>query len=409
MRTGFVDWGVDEHEVVLLDDEGKSRRLRVTHDACGMEMLRTAVVGHDDGRGVQVGLERRDGAIVDTLLEAGVRVFSINPKQVDRFREFLRVSGAKDDHLDALTGAKALQQYPEAFSELDALDPTIAELRECVRLREELTKEQLRAANRLREQLQRYYPNFLAATGGQLSAQWVQRLLSAAPTPGEAKKLCVDDVRRALGRARRSADEVHAVLTGETFAVPTGVLAGACRRALIYLSQLKLVAGEMTAVARRERELLDQWGTSTAVPNEPSDLEIIRSFPGMGPKTTPTLIAFGYRQLAERNARALGTYGGIRPVAVLTGKKQNRTKPRKQATARMRRSCCAELRGAYHHIGDTARQHDTFYAARYARSRARGHSHGRACRDLSEHLTRVLMACLKQRVLYDPARLLPAE
>jgi hypothetical protein len=51
---------------------------------------------------VGIAIEVSWGAVVETLTEAGFSVFSINPKQVDRFRDRYTVAGAKDDSRDAL-------------------------------------------------------------------------------------------------------------------------------------------------------------------------------------------------------------------------------------------------------------------------------------------------------------------
>ena len=46
---------------------------------------------------------------------------------------------------------------------MEPTDPKVIELREWSRLREDLTRKRTRLANRMREQLWRYYPQFLAA------------------------------------------------------------------------------------------------------------------------------------------------------------------------------------------------------------------------------------------------------
>ena len=49
------------------------------------------------------------GPIVEALLERGYNVYSINPKQLDRFRDRFAVSGAKDDSLDSYVLADSLR------------------------------------------------------------------------------------------------------------------------------------------------------------------------------------------------------------------------------------------------------------------------------------------------------------
>jgi len=70
----------------------------------------------------------------------------------------------------------------------------------------------------------------------------------------------------------------------------------------------------------------------------------------------------------------------------------------------MRRACNPRLRDALYHAARVAAQCDPASKARYAALRARGHSHGRACRGVADALLRVAVAMLKTRTHHDPAR-----
>src|SRR5215468_4793582 len=48
---------------------------------------------------IHVAIETPHGPIVEALLERGFNVYSINPKQLDRFRDRFTVAGVKDDSL----------------------------------------------------------------------------------------------------------------------------------------------------------------------------------------------------------------------------------------------------------------------------------------------------------------------
>jgi hypothetical protein len=83
---------------------------------------------------VGIAIEVSWGAVVETLIEAGFAVFSINPKQVDRFRDRYTVAGAKDDSRDALVLASALRTDQKSFRHVQADTPEISRLRELSRL-----------------------------------------------------------------------------------------------------------------------------------------------------------------------------------------------------------------------------------------------------------------------------------
>ena len=56
-------------------------------------------------------------------MENNFAVFSINPKQVDRFRDRYTVAGAKDDSRDARVLASALRTDRQSFKRVEADDP----------------------------------------------------------------------------------------------------------------------------------------------------------------------------------------------------------------------------------------------------------------------------------------------
>ena len=137
------------------------------------------------GEAVEVGvaIETPRGPAVESLMERGFAVHSINPKQLDRFRDRLSRAGAKDDRRDAGTLAAALRTDPHSLRRLEASDPVIVELREWLRLSEDLTRERVRLANRMREQLWRYYPQFLHAVDDDVAAPLALNLWRNLPTP----------------------------------------------------------------------------------------------------------------------------------------------------------------------------------------------------------------------------------
>ena len=118
-------------------------------------------------------IETPRGPVVESLMERGFTVHSINPKQLDRFRDRISPAGAKDDRRDARVLASALRTDPHCLRRLEPTDPAIVDL----------TRERVRLANRMREQLWRYYPQFLDAVDDDVAAPWALDLWRSLPTP----------------------------------------------------------------------------------------------------------------------------------------------------------------------------------------------------------------------------------
>lgn len=107
-----VDWATQAHQVCLLSPEGEIEAERsVDHDARSIPGFIEALLRRTDGRAgrVAVVIEIPCGGLVETVLERGLHVYTLTPKQVDRFRDRHSVAGAKDDRRDAYVLAAALR------------------------------------------------------------------------------------------------------------------------------------------------------------------------------------------------------------------------------------------------------------------------------------------------------------
>ena len=81
----------------------------------------------------------------------------------------------------------SLRTDRRAFRRLAIDDPLVIELREWSRMYEELKQEQSRLANRVRDQLWRYYPQ--AGELGDPDANWFLDLWEKVPTPAHAARV----------------------------------------------------------------------------------------------------------------------------------------------------------------------------------------------------------------------------
>ena len=86
-----IDWASEKHDV-LIEDAAGDQLLAATfaHDEDGISGLCAALACFDVEL---VAIERPDGLLVERLLEAGVRVLALNPRQVAAARRSVRRSG----------------------------------------------------------------------------------------------------------------------------------------------------------------------------------------------------------------------------------------------------------------------------------------------------------------------------
>jgi transposase len=395
-----IDWGSDKHRVCLTGRDGQIMAERwIEHSGDSLAELAAWLRQHtsDSPSLLAAAIEIPRGAIVETLLEHGFTVFSINPKQLDRFRDRYSPAGAKDDRRDAFVLADALRTDMHCFRAAKLDEPAMIRLRELSRLDDELAQEQNRAVNRLREQFHRFFPQLLRLCES-ADESWLWDLFELAPLPARAAKLSEAKITRLLQqhRIRRiTAAEVRAVLKTKPLTLAPGAAEAAAEHALLLLPRLRLLHQQRVDLGRRISTLLDELATPAENKHEHRDAAILLSLPGLGRKIAATMLSEASQAIADRDYHALRCYSGAAPVTRQSGKKK---------IVLMRRGINQRLRNALYHWARVSVVFDPQSKKRYAAMRASGHSHGRALRGMADRWLKTLTSMLTTRTLYDAQR-----
>jgi transposase len=408
-----VDWASKKHDIVVTDREGKRLgQLQVEHSGEGLARMADWLIAATGGvpDEIHVAIEVPHGPIVDTLIERGFKVYSINPKQVDRFRDRFTVAGAKDDSRDCDVMASALRTDMHCFRLLATRDPMIIELKEWSHMHEEHGRDRRRYTSRLREQLLRYFPAFLQLEG-EFDADWKLELLERAPTPKAAAALSRSRVSKILERNRvraKEARDILAVLQQPAVITSPGTTEAAAAHATALLASIRL-AKQLEKEAKAHIEditdrLVDPIScggelASDVCPPKPeqtatrSDAAILFSFPGIGRLNLATLLCEASESVGARDYEALRCQGGVAPVTKQSGKRRYVVQ---------RRACSKRLANALLHWARVAIQHDPSSRAKYQALRARGKSWPRALRAVADRLLYLACAALRSGTLYNP-------
>jgi len=354
---------------------------------------------------IHVAIEVPHGPIVETLLERGFNVYAINPKQLDRFRDRFSPAGAKDDSRDAEVLGDALRTDMRAFRKVELAEAILVELREWSRIADDLTTDKNRLANRLREQLWRYYPQMLELEAD-ITAEWMLDLWEALPTPAKATRVRESTVKKILKdhRIRRiDAAQALAILRKPAVVVAPGTIEAATAHIRTLIASLRLV-NEQLKGAHRQLEILcarlaepvektDEEADAGQM-SEQRDVAILASMPGNGRIVLATLLAEAWDALQRRDYHALRALCGVAPITKRSGKSR---------IVIRRLACHPRLRNAVYHWANAAIQYDDKSRAKYDALRARGHSHARALRSVADRLLVVACAMLKNGTLFNPS------
>src|SRR5215212_7991453 len=397
-----IDWATQSHRVCLLDVDGRQVSERdFAHGGAGLSELRDWLLEKTKATPGQiaVAIETPHGPVVEMLLDHAFLVFAINPKQLDRFRDRFTVAGAKDDSRDARVLGSALRTDRHAFRRLVVDNPAIIELREWSRMAEELQQERTRLANRIRQQLWRYYPQAAELTDN-VADDWFLALWQKVPTPAAAAKASEKAIARILKEHRiRRLDAVTVLQTLRKTAlfVAPGTTEAACAHIRSLAARLRLVNQQ----TKEAHHALDSLCAKLAAQDEenPSgqsheqcDVAILRSWPGIGRIVLATLLTEAAQPLQTRDYHALRALAGVAPVTRQSGK---------QRFVIRRLACNKRLQTAVHHWSRVAIQYDAAARRRYDALRQRGHGQARALRGVGDRLLSALCSTLKHQTLYD--------
>lgn len=397
-----IDWGSQQHRVCLMDRDGTVVEERwIEHSGSSLaelvDWLRRQTLASPQA--LAAGIEIPRGAIVETLLEHGFAVFSINPKQLDRFRDRYSPAGAKDDKRDAFVLADSLRTDMHCFHAVRVDEPGRIRLRELSRLEDEVGEELNRSINRLREQFHRFFPQLLELSES-AGEPWLWTLFESAPSPARAARLTEAKIARILQQHRiRRFDgrQVRAILKTKPLTLAPGAAEAAGEHALLLLPRLRLLHQQRADIARRVDALLQELASGGDGPScEHRDEAILLSLPGLGRKVAATMLSEASQAIAERDYHALRCYSGAAPHPEGTRRQSGKRK-----VVMMRYGCNQRLRNALYHWSRTSIVWDPGSKKTYAELRARGKSHGSALRTMADRWLRVLFSMLRHNTVYN--------
>lgn len=384
------DWAEAHHDVYLCDEAGnRLGKARLPEGIEGIGRFHELIAGHaGEPADVVVGIETDRGLWVQALVEAGYRVYAINPRAASRYRDRHTLSGAKSDPGDAKLLAELVRTDRHNHRPV-AGDSDLGEgIKVLARAHQNLIWDRTRATNRLRCALREYFPAALD-TFAELADRDTLSVLAVAPDPVTARKLTPGRVRTLLrnaGRQRNIEVRAHAIVEGlraETLTAPPAVVSAF---AATTRAQVALIAELNTQIAGLETELAAHF-------EQHPDADIYLSQPGIG-------VILGARVLGEfgddpnryADAKSRKNYAGTSPITRASG-------TRSVALARFVRN--ARLADAIDQWAFCALTNSSGARAFYDHRRDQGDSHHKALRALGNRLVGILHGCLHTHTTYD--------
>ncbi len=387
-RYAGMDWAKEEHALHIAHaDGGLVLEGRFAHDESGLDELCRVLVRHGVGR---VAIERPDGVLVERLLEAGLVVLAIHPNQVKAARPRFRAAGGKSGSFDAFVLAELARTDHHRFRALTPDSDETRALRSLTRSREDLVETRVALANRLRAELEAFWPG-AAAIFADIDSPIALAFLERYPSPSDAHRLGEKRLRAFLSRhgycGRKEASELLERLRSAPRG-RAGEQEAEARRTVV----LSLVAALRPLVEQIKLLNSQIAGAVRAHPDGEIFLSLFRD-PRASLTAARLLAEIGDRRERYPTNEALAADAGMSPVAVESGKRK---------VAAFRRACDKRLRDAVATLADTTRHRHPWAREVYQRARARGCEHPHAIRVLGRAWLRVIWRMWQDGVPYDP-------
>ncbi|WP_281404789.1 IS110 family RNA-guided transposase [Streptomyces malaysiensis] len=384
-----VDWGSAEHAVCVLTEAGRVHaRFAITHTAAGFADLAHRLAKLGDAELVPVAIERPDGRLVDSLLEAGHPVVPVKSNAIKAWRDAEVLSGAKSDPGDAEVIAEYLRLRR---GRLDAARPFSAHtraLRTIVRTRDDVVHLRVRATNMLASLLDVFWPG-ARHLFKDVESPIALEFLTRYPTPASAAHLGEKRMAAFCSKhgysGRRSAAELVERLRRAPAGVTDEVQTEAGRDAVIALVAVLRTLGSV-------KKDLDRSAATHL--NEHPDGHIFASLPRSGQVSAAQILAeWGDSRDAFDGPDAIAALAGIAPVTKASGKHH---------AVSYRWACNKRFRQALVTFADNSRHESPWAADIYQRARARGMDHPHAIRVLARAWVRVIYRCWLNHEPYRP-------
>ena len=384
-----IDWADQQHVICLQptgSEKTESRELEQKPDALHDWVAQLRV--RFEGSRVGIAIEQSRGAVIHALMMYDFLVlYPINPKALARYREAFRVSGAKDDPLDAELLLDFLRLHR---SRLRAWLPDTVDTRRLQMLaeyRRKLVNNRIRHTNRTTSLLKMYFPQALDWAGelGTLQScdfleKWPALSTLQHARPSQLRKFYLQHHGRNLDLIEERLRQISIArsLTDDPAIVDALSLAVQAEAA-----QLRPI---IDWIARFDQTLAQQFASHP-------EHQLYETFPGAGPVYAPRLLtALGTDRSRWESPADLQCYSGIAPVTEKSGK---------SCWVHRRLACSNFVRQTFHEFAAQSIRYSTWARAYYDQMRGRGLRHPAAVRTLAFKWIRIIYRCWRDHKPYD--------
>jgi transposase len=312
-----LDWADKKHQIVArFCDGSKSLREEVEHKPQVIDEFFLDLHHQYPHGKIAVVIEQSRGPVIYALMKYSfVEIYPINPKALSSYRESLRVSGAKDDKIDAELQADFGAKHSENLRVLKVDDIPTRKLRFLVEARRDFVDGQTALTNALRAVLKGYYPVVLELFERPFNSPILRDFLLRWPTMAELKTAKPETLRKFFYKHNSRSEE----LIQERLEKIKSAAALTEDEAIVDAHKLQ-AKGLLRQLEQVEQTIAEYHDVIQKTFKEHSSFAIFNNLPGAGPALAPRLAAaFGSRRENFQSPQEILCLSGVAPVRKQSG------------------------------------------------------------------------------------------
>jgi len=379
-----------DHKVRVIDENGKeSSSFTVANTFNGFENLNKKLKGLEN---IKIGFELPHGPLVDYLHKHEYNLYSLNPLKIKRYKESLKVSGNKNDDIDALAIAEYLRNNKSYTRELVYNSPEIERLKNLSIVHTRLTQNRARHINKLHFAVRQYFP-LQDTLFGDFGCTVQLKMLIKYPTFKSLTSASDKEINEFLKthkyRRQIYIDRVIEKIRNYTqlispdveyaYQIEAGCL---CELLLVLSKELKHIETEMNTITDAHK-----MG------------KYFKSLPGAG-----NILACKLLALFGDNKDRFDTYNGIQ---CLFGTAPKNYQSGMYHKVIMRKACNKSARAVLYKFAFSTLQFSKWAREYYDKQRAKGKTHSVAVRALSNKWVKIIFKIWKDEIFYNENKKIP--
>ncbi len=392
-----IDLADRKHDVCILDSSGNIlKEIVVPHSTEGLDQVLLEIrTFSTELHNVIISAETSKNLFIQYLGGVGYKVYSVNPKSVDRARDRFSPAGSKDDTRDARVLADLIRTDGHQYRPLRMDSQNLKELQFLVRDRESLVALKVRMENQITTCLKSYYPRALECFC-KLDQKVTIHFLQLFSDPNMFSRSELTMLEEFLKQHRHpnwkaKAKELFVLANERQFPVDDATIRVKSRLLQSLLNQLELLLQDIQQYDQEIERLV----------NLLPDSEMFLALKGVGTNLAARImVEFGDDRSYYSHANAIQCEAGTAPVTRKSGKRR---------FAHFRRACKKTFRNTMQQFALQMVKYETWSKEMFQKHRKQGRGTSECFRIVANTWLRILFAMWKRKTPYDPAIFLDSK